>query len=347
MERRMKSLFVLQLFFIYSPSVLGEGLVFRNDYLYNKEVEGFLKYHEVPANWHDARLKCYLEGATLASPVNDKMASAMTNTIKQCEANHFGIFTGIHSTFSKGDYRSVEGVPLSKIPHKWQNTEPNNQNDSENCIIMQASGSFADVNCKDTYPYMCYKKTSTVKSMDYNCGTTDDQYLDYVSRTGSCYKVHTDKRNWTRAYMACEAEGAHLIIINNETEAEVVKELFQKYKFSNLKGTIVFAGYHDFEERGDFLTIHGQTLKEAGYTAFEPGQPDNYGNNQPCGGLFASARLDDMWCNSLLYYICEKNPDTLVRDDVVKSCRSHSGNGIYGYKPRDYSINDILAGGSN
>lgn len=58
--------------------------------------------------------------------------------------------------------------------------------------------------------------------------------------------------------MACEAEGAHLIIINSEAEAEVVKELFTKHKFTTLQGTIAFAGYHDFQERGTFLTIYGK-----------------------------------------------------------------------------------------
>lgn len=54
-------------------------------------------------------------GATLASPLNDKMANAMTNMTRQCDANHFGIFTGIHSIFSKGDYRSIEGNLIYKL----------------------------------------------------------------------------------------------------------------------------------------------------------------------------------------------------------------------------------------
>ncbi|XP_026324681.1 uncharacterized protein LOC113233718 [Hyposmocoma kahamanoa] len=316
--RNMKPLFILQLLFIYSPSVLSEGLFFRNDYLYNEDVEGFIKYHEIPVNWHDAWLRCYFEDAILASPINYKMAIIMTNMINLCRTNHVGIFTGIHSMFSKGNYRSVEGIPLSKITHKWEQTEPNNRNDSENCIVMRASGGFTDVNCKDTYPYICYKKASTVKSMNNNCGTTDDQYLDYVSRTGSCYKVHSVSRNWTRAYMACEAEGAHLIILNSETEAQVVNEMLQKYEL--LERRVVFAGYHDFEERGEFLTVHGQTVEEAGYAKFAQSHFHN-GVYQSCGSLLESVELFEMECNKTLIFICEKNPETLVKDEVVESCR--------------------------
>lgn len=58
--------------------------------------------------------------------------------------------------------------------------------------------------------------------------------------------------------MACEAEGAHLIIINSETEASVIRELSKKFGYTKLTEFIVYAGYHDFGEFGDFLTIHGK-----------------------------------------------------------------------------------------
>lgn len=53
-------------------------------------------------------MMCYI-GSVLASPTNIYMESAMK---KEMKTHHFtgnGIFSGIHATFSKGDFFSVEG----------------------------------------------------------------------------------------------------------------------------------------------------------------------------------------------------------------------------------------------
>lgn len=35
---------------------------FRYDYTYHEDIQGWLKFHPIPATWHDARLRCQLEG---------------------------------------------------------------------------------------------------------------------------------------------------------------------------------------------------------------------------------------------------------------------------------------------
>lgn len=35
---------------------------FKCDYSYFEEADGFLKFHEIPSTWDDARLKCTIEG---------------------------------------------------------------------------------------------------------------------------------------------------------------------------------------------------------------------------------------------------------------------------------------------
>lgn len=52
---------------------------FRCDYKYLDVVDGWMKLHEIPANWHEARLRCHLEGAVLASPLNSNLKFAMAS----------------------------------------------------------------------------------------------------------------------------------------------------------------------------------------------------------------------------------------------------------------------------
>ncbi|CAH2106810.1 unnamed protein product [Euphydryas editha] len=290
---------------------------YRCDYTYNVLAGGYLKLHRVPANWHEARLRCHLEGSKLASPLNDGLRSAMKMMMIREVGMKGGVFTGIHSTFSRGDFHSVEGIDLSNIPHKWADGEPDNYNDKESCIMMLANGDIADVNCDEPLPYVCYKKSS--KHLHVNgCGLTDPEYV-LDSRTGSCYKFHRVPRTWSRAFMTCTAEGGYLAIINSETEATVIKEIFAKNPASSMSGIfwkdVAFMGFHDWGEHGEFLTIEGDTLLEAGYNKFSPGEPNNSTTGEFCGAVYRNGMYDDLWCENRYAFICEKSPDSLACDD--------------------------------
>ncbi|CAG5031466.1 unnamed protein product [Parnassius apollo] len=160
----------------------------------------------------------------------------------------------------------LEGFPLWKIPHTWALGEPDNIKDEESCIAMLPLGNVADVNCHERLPYFCYKKHTKIV-FNNRCGTTDKEYV-FDSRTGSCYKFHTVPRTWSRAYMTCAAEGGYLAIINSEVEAQVIKEIFAEHPSDSLQGNFwkdaALVGFHDWKEHGEWLTIHGETLKESG-----------------------------------------------------------------------------------
>ncbi|XP_026322914.1 secretory phospholipase A2 receptor-like [Hyposmocoma kahamanoa] len=306
----MKPLFILQLLFIYLPS---DGRTFRCDYDYFKDINGYIKYQEIPANWREARLRCHLEGSKLASPLNPGLRYAM---LRYSNTSVCGVFTGLHSTFSRGDYFSVEGVPLARVPHTWTEGEPNNDKDKEGCIVMLSDGTFADVNCAETFPYLCYKKAAPNMFMS-ECGTSDTAYkLD--RRTGSCYKFHQFPRTWSRAYMTCAAEGGYLAVINSDTEAKVLSELYTKMgvpiPYAGEYWTLVaHVGVHDWNEHGEWLTIHGDTIKDAGYDKFSPGEPNN-SSSEFCGAIYRSGLFDDFWCERRAQFICEKDPEFLTCD---------------------------------
>lgn len=51
-----------------------------------------------------------ISGSELASPINSKMLQAMKDLWTQSKGSHLVLWTGVHATFSKGDYYSVRGV---------------------------------------------------------------------------------------------------------------------------------------------------------------------------------------------------------------------------------------------
>ncbi|XP_014371794.2 macrophage mannose receptor 1-like [Papilio machaon] len=300
---------------LFSLLAVLDGKKFRCDYKYFQNTDGWLKLHRVPANWAEARLRCHLEGSKLASPLNTGLKAAMSVLIREASGDMTcGVFTGIHAMFSRGDLYSIEGVPLSKIPHTWASGEPDNYKDQESCIAMLADGSLADVDCREPLPYICYKTNAKTMVMT-SCGTTDNEYV-FDARTGSCYKFHSVPRTWSRAYMACSAEGGHLAIINSDTEATVIRELFAKHPGGSMLGNfwkdVAFVGFHDWNEHGEWLTIHGDTLQEAGYAKFSGGEPNNATTGEYCGAVYRSALFDDLWCENKYAFICEKSPDSLL-----------------------------------
>nr|XP_049705021.1 uncharacterized protein LOC110376681 [Helicoverpa armigera] len=284
---------------------------FRCDYKYSVVAKGWFKHFVVPATWFDARLRCALEGAVLLSPISPELEAEMTQILKNFFTSESEVFTGIHATISNGNYYSMEGIPIIDIQLPWADNEPDNKDNKERCITFNGNGDLADRMCEDTRPYICYRAGSK-EAKTNECGTVDSEYrLD--KRTKSCYKFHRVPRTFARAHFACSAEGGHLVIINSETEAKVLKELFAKNHAVTMPGVfwkdVAFVGFQDWGERGEWRTIHGETLSEAGYDKFSLGEPLNATTGEFCGSIYRTAMLNDLWCDKPAPFICEKNPD--------------------------------------
>ncbi|KAJ8709550.1 hypothetical protein PYW08_009554 [Mythimna loreyi] len=285
---------------------------FRCDYKYSAAAKGWFKYFVVPATWYDARLRCTLEGAVLASPITLEIQFEMMNIIKKSTLKQ-EIFTGIHATLSQGDYYTVDGTPLSNIPVTWAANEPDNKANKESCITLNGNGEVADRPCEDTRPYVCYRPENPKVEVN-ECGTVDPEYhLD--PKTNQCYKFHRVARNFSRAAFACTAEGGHLAIINNDTEAKVLTEIFSKVPRNEILvgrpetwKEVAFIGFYDWGERGDWRTINGETLSEAGYDKFYTGEPNGANVAEFCGSIYRNGLLNDLWCDKEFTFICEKNP---------------------------------------
>ncbi|XP_068083696.1 hemolymph lipopolysaccharide-binding protein isoform X2 [Anabrus simplex] len=134
-----------------------------------------------------------------------------------------------------------------------------------------------------------------------------EEGYEYINGLGY-YRMHTIAITWEQARAQCEKEGTHLIVINSEAEATVVKEFFARgIKIQNATRDYgVHTGIHDRYEEGKFVTITGETLETVGYKNMALNEP-NGGRVENCMAVSNEGRYFDISCTTWkLAYICEQ-----------------------------------------
>ncbi|GLH08931.1 Hemolymph lipopolysaccharide-binding protein [Gryllus bimaculatus] len=117
------------------------------------------------------------------------------------------------------------------------------------------------------------------------------------------YRLYLAPLTWGKARLACEADGAHLAVLNSKKEAAALKEIYVKAPGST--PTDAFIGFSDLIE-GQYRTIFGDTLEDAGFKEWHTQQPNNYGGNQNCGAFTkGEGKLNDWDCAGTQPYFCE------------------------------------------
>ncbi|XP_049705818.2 C-type mannose receptor 2 [Helicoverpa armigera] len=275
---------------------MTDSVVCKPDYIYNDAVNGWLKFHAVPATWQNAFLQCHYEGAVLASPINPDLESALTQMMKKEDLfGPNGIFIGTNALSSEGDYISIEGVPLADMPVKWRHY--NNEQPSK-CLYFYDK-MVEPIECSTYAPYICYKKRDN-STIFNECGTFDNEY-HFSQETGSCYKFHSEFKTWSEAHRICLAEGGHLVIINDQAEATTIKNMLP------LGGERVCIGLRQWS-KDLWLTIHGEKLENVYHEGIS-GYDNRYDRSMN-GYFFSDGTLNKINLNLESQYICEKDPYT-------------------------------------
>ncbi|XP_047987622.1 macrophage mannose receptor 1-like isoform X1 [Leguminivora glycinivorella] len=297
--------------FILTSVILLQGKAtggpVRMGYEYMPEEDAWLRLHIEPAIWPDARLRCHLEGGALASPTTSAMTKALVAMLAANKMTMRHAYIGVHALLSKGEFMSMEGIPMGNLSARWREGEPNNMKNEEDCVVLDGAGEAIDVSCSTPRPYFCRKEST--RMIVNKCGTTADGYK-LEPRTGSCYKFHLVPRTWHRAAMACQAEGGHLAVINSNKEAQALKDIFGEHPITSIKGGNVLeanVGIWDWNEHGEWLTIFGQTLSEAGYEGWRHNEPNNV-EKEFCGAIDRDGYLNNCPCDRFALFICEVTP---------------------------------------
>ncbi|XP_071448420.1 hemolymph lipopolysaccharide-binding protein-like [Hetaerina americana] len=114
------------------------------------------------------------------------------------------------------------------------------------------------------------------------------------------YKLYNASQlTFYEAFFNCSVDGGHLAIINSQEEATLLRGFWSKFPTG---GSFVFLGINDLQNPGDFRTIFGQTLAEAGYSEWAQNEPTGHGL---CGFFDNNALLHSMSCNSKRPFLCE------------------------------------------
>ncbi|XP_063381774.1 hemolymph lipopolysaccharide-binding protein-like [Cydia fagiglandana] len=236
------------------------------------------------------------------------MAQAMLSKMKAHKLAS-SVFIGATGILSKGDFKSLDGTDLANTALGWAAGEPNNANNAEDCLAMNEVGALEDVSCSRLLPYFCRKESTNkcrvthVKSLCNNYG------YKWESHTGSCYKFHGAAKTWRLALATCHSEGGHLAIINNEIESKLLKKIY-KENVKNIEGAKesrhALIGFRRWDD-GEWATIHGESLINAGFSQWSPSEPNNSGGEK-CGSIHDNGLLNDAPCDEPFAFICEISP---------------------------------------
>ncbi|XP_046624979.1 hemolymph lipopolysaccharide-binding protein-like isoform X1 [Neodiprion virginianus] len=124
---------------------------------------------------------------------------------------------------------------------------------------------------------------------------------DYIYTLGiGAHKLHTEVVSWNDARRNCHDENASLVIVNSIAEAELIGQLINRAGKHN-----GWVGVHDFYHEGEFVTIHDETLIEAGFEGWVPGEPNDLSQGEDCVNVHTTGKMNDDNCNSKFVYVCE------------------------------------------
>uniref|UniRef100_H3DIA5 C-type lectin domain-containing protein n=1 Tax=Tetraodon nigroviridis TaxID=99883 RepID=H3DIA5_TETNG len=131
--------------------------------------------------------------------------------------------------------------------------------------------------------------------------------LEWLNYRDKCYFFSKDLHSFDDAKTTCDSLSASLLVINDKEE--------QKWLRKQVQGKGYFwIGLTDKEEENVWRWLDGT---QPAFTMWKPGQPDNWGHGhdisgEDCAGLVHEALWNDFFCEDLISYICEKEPERLV-----------------------------------
>lgn len=71
--------------------------------------------------------------------------------------------------------------------------------------------------------------------------------------------MHIEPQNWYQAYTTCLSAGGHLSVINNQSEADHIKNMFKQSDSRRIPDNdFAFLGFSDLLTRHHYRTVHGE-----------------------------------------------------------------------------------------
>ncbi|XP_075969896.1 uncharacterized protein LOC142972559 [Anticarsia gemmatalis] len=283
---------------------------YREDYEYNPDTNAFYKLHiESRQGWNVDNV-CKVEGAELMSPATDNDIIQLHGMFKK----YPDLGDYVYVANDGRDHESAEEQPIIDLNPPETDSDRRNAN---GCMVVTREGAVENMRCYRSLPFIC-KVNARDAPYDPHCEVYATGY-QYFASVRSCYKIPRIVYTWSEAYEECRSELAHLVVLNSETEREIVQNLTcSQPKFATARFSWFFlAGFRADKPATPaagttaapriFKTIFNQTLEQAGFSQWSPNEPNNALGREYCGSVFQNdGKLNDVDCTHLYGFVCEK-----------------------------------------
>lgn len=124
-----------------------------------------------------------------------------------------------------------------------------------------------------------------------------------IDGSTSRYKQGAIRQNWVDAERDCEADGGHLIVIDDDVENAWLAQV-ASLSLTNQKSShqLAWLGLGDHAKEGEFSWVTGVPLSLSSWFG---GEPNSLNKAEDCGEMRASGLWNDDRCNAELAYVCE------------------------------------------
>ncbi|XP_078355560.1 uncharacterized protein LOC144640230 [Oculina patagonica] len=241
-------------------------------------------------SWENARSVCLGFEGDLVSIKNKREMEFIENL-----TSNTNMWIGLNDRLREDQFVWSDGTPFNSSVYKnWNGGEPNNDKGNEDCVELRGSG-WNDVDCSATRFYICERPKGKL-----SCPA------EWIRNELSCYKVGKRLMPWIDAKQDCHASGGHLMKIDGTSEQHFI-EVYIRITGIKQKQNYVWIGLNDIEHEGTFTwEVDNST---ANFSKWEPGQPNNWGNDQHCVGVGSRSYFglwNDDYCYLSYFYVCEK-----------------------------------------
>ncbi|XP_050405448.2 macrophage mannose receptor 1 [Patella vulgata] len=303
------------------------------------------QFNDTDSSWLDSRKSCSDSGGDLARIMDSSTQSFMLDQVEKQRGNYW---IGLNDRISEGNFTWLDDNTQLNYTF-WGTGQPNNVNNSENCVYLQGArftGRWLDFDCSKKLNFICQKparqsKISTpaptmASIFNPKCGLfwEDNPHSPY------CYQFRKELLSWADAADSCRHEGGTLASITSIQE--------QYYITGRMKGTTsiisMWIGLSDRSQKGGWNWEDDSPLA---YLNWDAGEPNNYGGEEDCGAmLIFTSRWNDYNCNKRNGYICKKMGRTMVATTTPKPTPTPSvpAGKYYGCHPgwKSYTSNCYL-----
>ncbi|XP_077993991.1 macrophage mannose receptor 1-like [Glandiceps talaboti] len=229
-----------------------------------------LKYYSSAKSWQEAEAFCAQVGGTLVM-----IEDAVEQDYVTGRSGDGHVWIGLSDINNEvGDYRWTNNRQALSY-NNWKSGEPDNSHVSGNCVEVRSNnnGQWSTQTCSSENAFICSKREGRCSA-------------GWKISRASCYQFNTYfPSTWTDAKHTCDAQGGHLVTINDREENEF---LISEFAALNRVGiTDLWIGISDTGDDGVFLWADGVTTSVP-YTKWNEGQPQDTVGQPDCGSVYAA-----------------------------------------------------------